>query len=255
VLGFNRVPPTVGRIFNITRDFWEKTDPIFAKTFFYSPVGNTCFTGHCSYYCDTTHAICGKPEDHLEGSTQLMLPRKPFINWLVTKHPFKRSYNKKKQAEWEKNENYCEEKVLQKVYYQSKNILDLIDMSIFDFIIGNMDRHHFEKLISLGNDTFSLHLDNGRAFGKPHVDELSILAPLTQCCLFRYSTYSRLRQLYFHDFSKLLDKSLKQDPLYPILTQAHLVAVDRRLIRVFLELEKCLNKHALVTDVLIDDGY
>ena len=67
---------------------------------------------------------------------QLLLPRKPYINWIAVVNPYKRSYNKKLKAEWETNENYCYERVFQDPYYQSKNILDLIDLHIFDFITG-----------------------------------------------------------------------------------------------------------------------
>lgn len=160
LLGFYRVPPTVGRLFNMTVELWEKADAELAKTFFFSPVGNTCFTGHCSYYCDTTHAICGRPKDRMEGSVQLLLPNKPLVQWRITSHPYRRSYNKKKKAEWETNEKYCIENVFQDDVYQSKLILDLMDMAVFDFITGNMDRHHYERMISLSNFTFSLHLGN-----------------------------------------------------------------------------------------------
>lgn len=37
MLGFNRVPPTVGRVFNMTTELWEKADEDLGKTFFYSP--------------------------------------------------------------------------------------------------------------------------------------------------------------------------------------------------------------------------
>jgi hypothetical protein len=43
-----------------------------------------------------------------------------------------------------------------------------------------------------GNDTFPLHLDHGRGFGKPFHDELSILAPILQCCMLRQSTLQTL---------------------------------------------------------------
>ena len=36
VLGFNRVPPTVGRLFDISKDLWEKAEPDLEKTFFYN---------------------------------------------------------------------------------------------------------------------------------------------------------------------------------------------------------------------------
>ena len=129
-------------------------------------------------------------------------------------------------------------------------------MAIFDFLIGNLDRHHFERIISLGNKTFTLHLDHGRTFGRPYEDDIhyTILAPFKQCCLIRYSTYLRLKYLYKIGFSNLLDESLKNDPLYPILTKSHLKAIDRRLITIMNELNVCINTFKPY-EVLVDDGY
>ncbi len=67
---------------------------------------------------------------------QLMLPRKPYVSWVAIQNPYKRSYNKKRRTEWEINDNYCYERVFQDPYYQSKNLLDLIDLHLFDFITG-----------------------------------------------------------------------------------------------------------------------
>jgi hypothetical protein len=39
LLGFNRVPPTVGRIFDIETELWQNADPDLAKTF-YKTSGN-----------------------------------------------------------------------------------------------------------------------------------------------------------------------------------------------------------------------
>lgn len=248
------MPPTVGRVFNMTTELMQKAEPELERTFFVSPGGNLCFTGHCSYYCDSTHATCGKPKDRLEGSVQLMLPGKPVVKWDTARHPYRRTYTKRKKAEWEINEKYCEQTVFKNTIYHSKHFLDLIDLSIFDFITSNMDRHHYERMISLGNDSFMIHLDNGRSFGKIFSDEMSILAPVKQCCLIRYSTFKRLQYLYEKGFSKLLDHSLKIDPLYPILTDDHLKSVDRRLILIFKEIIKCVDKKDLL-NVIIDDGY
>ena len=77
-------------------------------------------------------------------------------------------------------------------YDSGRRLLDLMDMAVFDFLIGNMDRHHYETFRVFGNDTFPLHLDHGRGFGRPFQDELSILAPVLQCCLIRQSTLSTL---------------------------------------------------------------
>ena len=119
---------------------------------------------------------------------------------------------------------------------------------------GNLDRHHFEKMITISDETFSLHLDNGRAFGKPYIDEMSILAPLKQCCLVRYSTFLKLERLYKNNFSLLLNESLKSDPLYPILTDGHLKAVDRRLHKILIQISKCVDQFN-IPQVIVDDGY
>lgn len=57
-------------------------------------------------------------------------------------------------------------------------LLDLIDVAIFDFLIQNGDRHHFETR----NERVVL-VDNGKGFGNPNIDFLDILAPLYQCCM------------------------------------------------------------------------
>lgn len=48
-----------------------------------------------------------------------------------------------------------------------------------------------------GNDTFPLHLDHGRGFGKAFHDEISILAPVLQCCTLRQSTLQTLLRWVF----------------------------------------------------------
>lgn len=103
LLGFRRAVPVTGRHVNITTDLYELAENDLLKTFFISPAGNLCFHGElviewcslfpffitcncasffsiyylgkCSYYCDTSHAICGHP-DNLEASLAAFLPSK-----------------------------------------------------------------------------------------------------------------------------------------------------------------------------------
>ncbi|CAF2043121.1 unnamed protein product [Rotaria magnacalcarata] len=254
VLGFNRVPPLIGRFFNITSDIREKATAELAKTFFISPAHNTCFRGHCSYYCDTSHAVCGKPGDLLEGSVQVLLPRPPEINWQKITHPYRRSYSSIKQVEWESNENFCYEHVMIDEDYHNRLLLDMMDLSAFDFLIGNLDRHHMMRINSLGTNTGLIHLDNGRSFGRYDSDDLSILTPIRQCCFFRYATFMRLYKIYHQGFSKLVADSLDTgETLQTILVEEHLEALDRRLEILFAHLDTCMKKHK-VSGVMIDDG-
>lgn len=61
---------------------------------------------------------------------------------------------------------------------ETTRILDMVDVAIFDFLMQNGDRHHYEL-----REERLLLLDNGKAFGNPSKDFLDILAPLYQCCL------------------------------------------------------------------------
>lgn len=73
LLGFRRAMPVSGRILNITSEIYQLANDELLKTFFISPSNNVCFHGKCSYYCDTSHAICGNP-DTIEGSFAAFLP-------------------------------------------------------------------------------------------------------------------------------------------------------------------------------------
>ncbi|NXY46426.1 FA20C kinase, partial [Ceuthmochares aereus] len=242
VLDFRRIPPVSGRLINITKEIRDiTTDKKLAKTFFISPAGNVCFYGECSYYCSTEHALCGKP-DRLEGSMAALLPDKTLAKRRSWRSPWRRSYHKSKKAEWELNRNYCAKVREMPPYDRGHRLLDLIDMTVLDFLMGNMDRHHYETFEKFGNDTFLLHLDNGRGFGTHSRDELSILAPLQQCCSIKKSTYLRLQLLATEPYrlSDLLREALATDPLAPVLAEPHLQALDRRLGKVLAVVGHCL---------------
>ncbi|XP_043280533.1 extracellular serine/threonine protein CG31145 [Venturia canescens] len=243
LLGFRRAMPVVGRTLNMTTEIYQIADGELLKTFFVSPVGNVCFHGRCSYYCDTGHAICGNP-DTLEGSFAAFLPSKQFANRKVWRHPWRRSYHKRKKAQWEHDSDYCTLVRDIPPYDEGRRLLDLIDMAVLDFLTGNMDRHHYETFKIFGNDSFTLHLDHGRGFGRPYHDEISILAPLLQCCIIRQSTVSVL--LKFHNgqprLSGAMRKSMGVDPIAPVLWEPHLTALDRRVGLVLQAVRDCLDR-------------
>nr|XP_040047246.1 extracellular serine/threonine protein kinase FAM20C [Gasterosteus aculeatus aculeatus] len=244
ILNFRRVPPVAGRLVNMTREIRDVTrDKNLYKTFFVSPANNLCFYGECSYYCSTEHALCGKP-DQIEGSLAAFLPDQNLAKRKSWKNPWRRSYSKRKKAEWEVDKDYCDEVKKTPPYDRGTRLLDVMDMTIFDFLMGNMDRHHYETFEKFGNDTFIIHLDNGRGFGKHSHDELSILVPLIQCCRLKTSTYLRLQLLAQEEYqlSSLMEESLLRDRLSPILIRPHLHALDRRLRLVLQVLAGCIEK-------------
>ncbi|KAM9780467.1 uncharacterized protein ACB057_016552 [Neosynchiropus ocellatus] len=302
VLGFNRIPPVVGRLINVTADVREiTTDRRLAKTFFSSPglsrvarfcpqpskpsktalcrplAGNVCFYGSCDYYCSTEHPVCGRPHA-LEVSVAVMLPDTKVAPRRSWRSPWRRSYSRSKLAAWETDPDYCDLVKQTPPYDSGTRLLDLMDMVILDFLMsecvdspappcfpdasvssqGNMDRHHYETFEGFGNETFLLHLDNGRAFGRHSRDEPSILAPLQQCCRIRQSTLLRLELLSHSSFrlSDVMRESLAQDPLTvvaPLLTEPHLSALDRRLATVLQVVKTCQEHHRDVTFDDLDD--
>lgn len=129
--------------------------------------------------------------------------------------------------------------------------MPIFSLSLF---LGNQDRHHVTRFGTFGDNTALIHLDNGRSFGRYDFDDLSILTPIRHCCLFRYSTFSRLYRVYRQGLSILLSRSLEQGEQLPkILIDEHLTAVDRRLEIIFEHLETCIKTYT-VKRVMVDDG-
>ncbi|MBN3313510.1 FA20A Pseudokinase, partial [Atractosteus spatula] len=244
ILDFRRVPPVAGRLVNITKEILYTTrNEDLRSVFFTSPANNTCFFAKCLYVCKTEYAVCGNP-DMLEGSLSAYLPGLTIAPRLSIPNPWIRSYNFAGKEEWEVNPFYCD--VVKQLYpYNTGNrLLNIIDMAIFDFLIGNMDRHHYEIFTKFGDDGFLLHFDNARGFGRHSRDEISILAPLIQCCVIKRSTLLRLKLLSQPQYrlSDVMRESLLQDALRPILTEPHLIALDRRLQYVLRTVQKCVKR-------------
>lgn len=255
LLAFYRVPPTIGREVNVSRDLHRLANRKLAKTFFISPAGNWCFHGSCSYYCDSSHPICGHPI-MLEGSMAAFLPPLQMAKRKTWRNPWKRSYSKHRKAYWEVYDDLCEKVKVKHPYNEGRRLLDIMDMAVFDFLTGNLDRHHYETFQNFGNDTFLLHLDNGRAFGKSNYDCVSCIAPVRQCCMIRLSTLTKVIKLYIgpDSLSQLMRLSLQFDPLNPILYEPHLDALDRRVSKVLHLINTCLTEGKPWDEVIVDDG-
>ena len=94
-------------------------------------------------------------------------------------------------------------------------------------------------------------------FGRQDYDVISILAPLRQCCMIRKSTFLKYVKLYtgLDRLSALMEKSLANDPVAPVLLPGHLNALDRRLKKILLTVAKCLESGLSASSVIIADRF
>ncbi|PIK54940.1 putative extracellular serine/threonine protein kinase FAM20C [Apostichopus japonicus] len=253
ILDFRRVPPNAGRIFNLSRDIYDRADSSLSREFYRSPANNLCFMTDCDQHCDIAETpVCGNP-DQIEGSVAAFLPPETSAKRSSWTHPFKRSYSKRTRTEWEKDPSYCKRVVMKQHPFNSgRRLLDLIDLAIFDFFAGNLDRHSYNTFQLFGNFSAILHLDHGRGFGKYKTDCMSCLVPLTQCCIIRKSTYERLLILQKNEYKlgDVMRESLSTDLIAPVLYEPHYDALNRRLDIIIKHVNKCLNTADSPEDVL-----
>ncbi|XP_023713908.1 glycosaminoglycan xylosylkinase isoform X2 [Cryptotermes secundus] len=239
LLGLRRSPLTVGRKVNLRREVMPVATNDLLETF-YQEGNNTCFYGVC-YFCGPNQPVCAQ-KDVMEGALVLWLPSK----YKLKKHrsPWQRTYKSHTVARWEVDDDYCMRVKAMKLYDPNTGprLLDLIDAAIFDFLIDNGDRHHYDVFENVTNSMVLL-LDNGKGFGNPHRDHLDILAPLYQCCVLRKSTWDRLQLFSGNALSTSLEALLHHSHIAPVLTSLHLKALDRRLLFVFATVEMCFEQH------------
>lgn len=62
---------------------------------------------------------------------------------------------------WEQDFNYCDQIRKINIYKKGNRLLDLIDAAVFDYLIGNADRHHYEVFADFP-DSIVILLDNGK---------------------------------------------------------------------------------------------
>ncbi|KAL5284881.1 FAM20B family protein [Megaselia abdita] len=189
-----------------------------------------CVYGKC-HFCNEDETVCGDDDNMIEGVILYMVPG----NIAKKRSPWQRSYKDNVKAPWEDDLNYCKA-IKEKT--ETTRILDMVDVAIFDFLMQNGDRHHYE----LREDRVLL-LDNGKAFGNPSKDFLDILAPLYQCCLLRKSTWERLQVFSGGTLTDLVDRLSKGDLLYPLITDKHKRAIERRLLVVYAVVEICIDRY------------
>ncbi|CAH1163612.1 unnamed protein product [Phaedon cochleariae] len=187
----------------------------------------TCIFGKC-FYCKMNDSVCDDENSGLTGAIIFNIKG----NLEKFRSPWQRTYKSGKTAIWEQYpEKYCKS-VKEKM--PKSRLYDLIDVSIFDFLIQNGDRHHYE---TLGNNV--IWLDNGKGLGNPYIHHIDILAPLYQCCMLRKYTWKSLLELTGGKIKQNLE--LMPD-IQTLTTQEHLTAIEERLLLVFATFEFCRHK-------------
>lgn len=247
ILGFRRAPLVVGRYVNLRTEIKPVATEQLLSTFL--TVGNnTCFYGKC-YYCRETEPACADG-DMMEGSITLWLPDV----WPLQKHrhPWGRTYREGKLARWEYDESYCDAVKKTSPYDSGPRLLDIIDTAVFDYLIGNADRHHYESFQDDEGASMLILLDNAKSFGNPALDERSILAPVYQCCIIRVSTWNRLNYLKNGVLKSALKSAMAHDPISPVLSDPHLDTVEQRLLNVLATIKQCTDQFGTDT-VLVED--
>lgn len=251
LMGLRRVPLTAGRKVNIQKEIMTVASKSLLKTFSTDDKNNTCFYGNC-HYCSQSDAVCAH-KNWMEGAIILMLPSN--LKLKQFRSPWQRTYRDNKAAKWEVDHKYCHNIKLNKIYnpQSGPRLLDLIDVAIFDFLIDNGDRHHYEVLSNVSGAAV-MFIDNGKSFGHPFQDHLDILAPFYQCCLIRQSTWERLQLFTGSTLGSALEKIMSTSYISPVLTSHHFAALNRRMHAVYATAELCFEKFG-EGRVVVDDGY
>lgn len=143
------------RILNLRSDIRQLASPALLNTFVNQTSQDNrtqeCFYGEC-YYCNEYDLICADQNGFLEGALILMLPLHFKLQKL--RNPWQRTYKKNVRAKWENDAHYCLS--VQKVTPNQQRLLDYVDVAIFDYLIGNADRHHYEVFKDVPNSALLL---------------------------------------------------------------------------------------------------
>ncbi|KAG7209343.1 hypothetical protein KM043_015446 [Ampulex compressa] len=253
LLALRRVPLTVIRKLDLRNEIRPFAAPELYATM-YQEGNDTCLYGVC-HYCSPADPVCAVG-DILEGALIFWLPR--YLRLVKHRHPWQRTYKKNKLATWEVDNAYCAKVKDSKAYspQSSSRLLDLVDTAIFDFLMDNGDRHHYELAQNNFHNPAVLLIDNGKSLGNPDIDHLDILAPLYQCCMIHKTTWDRLKLFSGGALSVSLGKLVAHEAMMtevqPLVTEEHLNAMNRRLLTVYAVVEHCLKRNKYASNVIFD---
>ncbi|ROT72431.1 Glycosaminoglycan xylosylkinase [Penaeus vannamei] len=216
LLGLQTLPAAVGRKVLLTEEVIPVSSRELAETFYVNEKNQTCLHARCPR-CNPNRISCSDHNDAMEGAVIMWLPEHLRVSEKM--FAWRHYYKRKELVEWEKDEHFCDS-VLHSD--QGKLLLDLVDMSVLDFLIQNTDRHHYLQATEDPSASVLL-VDHGKRL--------------------RAATHARLVLLSGGGLSRALRELLRLDPLAPVLADAHLRALDRRLAHVLAALSACSERN------------
>lgn len=106
---------------------------------------------------------------------------------------------------WEYDESYCEAVKKMPPYDAGPRLLDVIDTAVFDYLIGNADRHHYESFQDDGGASMLILLDNAKRCDGVHVGSFSLLGnkPDQNGPQLRFKPAQTVRSSYFGKWTRL----------------------------------------------------
>ncbi|KAK2174925.1 hypothetical protein NP493_767g01026 [Ridgeia piscesae] len=253
LLGFRNTPYVTGRKVHLRDEVLPVASPTVAKQIISKSGSETCVVASCQY-CKEPVTKCF-PDGVVEVSLAYWVPRKLQLH---TYPPDYMPYSTPQRKNWGKmgfnNRTFCDSVHRKEPYDSSQMYLDLFDFAVLDTLMYHFDSKHYTISDNSVANGATVRLDHGRAFCASDRDDVDIfLAPITQCCTLRKTTYNNLKP--YREEGRLtsrLRQALSQDPLAPILDGAWFPALERRLKSIFQMLDRCVEANGF-DKVFVDD--
>lgn len=242
LLGFRNTPYVTGRKVHLRDEVLPVASPSVAKQIITKSGSETCVVATCQY-CKGPVTKCFQ-DGVVEVSVAYWVPRKLQLH---TYPPDYMPYSTPQRKKWGNmgfnNRTFCDSVHKTEPYDSTQMYLDLFDFAVLDTLMYHFDSKHYTVTDDSVANGATVRLDHGRAFCASDRDDLDIfLAPITQCCTLRISTYNNLKP--YREAGRLTSRFrqvLSQDPLAPILDGVWFPALERRLKSIFQMLDRCVD--------------
>lgn len=141
ILNMRKVPIVASRNLNVLTEIKQVASESLSATFINQTNQNgsfisNCFYGEC-YYCNEYDSVCPDAAGHIEGAMILMLPLHYKLQRI--RNPWQRTYRDNMKPRWENDSHYCLYVRKSIGTNNQERLLDMVETSIFDFIIQNAE--------------------------------------------------------------------------------------------------------------------